>query len=103
MAAIAPFSARARGGRPFRRPSRAGDTPTWSRHAVLVRWYCRHVAGHMLDVGLNPTVGRVTKCHFDRNRLSRNTAVKQFTTNLKFSSIGCRCFAWEAFMKRRKS
>jgi hypothetical protein len=51
---------RARGGRFFRRPTRArprrsasgaGDTPTLSRHAVLGRWCCRHVAGRMLDVG----------------------------------------------------
>jgi hypothetical protein len=53
MAVAAPFSARARGGRFFQRPTRArprrsasgaGDTPTLSRHAVLVRWCCRHVA-----------------------------------------------------------
>jgi hypothetical protein len=68
MAVTSPFSARAWGGRFFRRPTRArprrsasgaGDTPALSRHAVLVRW---HVAGRMLDVGRIHSGLRVVCC-----------------------------------------
>jgi hypothetical protein len=76
MAVTAPFSARARGGRFFRRPSRArprrsasgaGDTPALSRHAVLVRWHRRHVAGRMLDVGRIRSGLRVVCCRLRRS------------------------------------
>jgi hypothetical protein len=52
--------------RPRRSASGAGDTPVWSRHAVLVRWHYRHVAGRTLDVGQIRSGLRVVCCRLCR-------------------------------------